>query len=80
MNPSGKVQLVFANFLKTFPIPLISKNPNDIPMWNKKVNEYIDNVFDFAWRFLASDGAILLFHSNDFIVFEVKSYLESYGF
>jgi hypothetical protein len=48
MNLSGKVQFVFANILGYLPIPFISKKPNDIPMWNKKVDEYIVGVFDFA--------------------------------
>jgi hypothetical protein len=54
-------------------------NPNDIPAWNWKVDECIVKIFDFARMFLASDGAILLFHSNDLKVLkEVKSYLKSY--
>ncbi len=37
-------------------------------------------IFDFAHIFLAFDGAVLLFHSDDLRVLkEVKSYLESYG-
>ncbi len=48
MNPCGKVQLVIANVPGNLPIPFISKNPNDIPTWNRKVDEYIDGVFDFA--------------------------------
>ncbi len=48
MNLRGKVQFVFAKVLRNLPIPIISKKPNDIPMWNKKVDEYIVGVFDFA--------------------------------
>jgi hypothetical protein len=48
MNPGGKVQLVTTNVPRNLLIPLISKKPNDTPMWNKKVNEYIVGVFDFA--------------------------------
>jgi hypothetical protein len=65
MNPSAKVQLVFANIPKNFHVPLISRNLDDIPMWNKKVDEYIVGVFDFAQMFLAFDGVVLLFHSDD---------------
>jgi hypothetical protein len=37
--------------------------------------------FDFAHIFLASNGAVLLFHPNDLRVLkEVKSYIKSYGF
>jgi hypothetical protein len=64
MNPNGKVQLVFANVPRNLFVPLISKNLDDILAWNKKVNEYIVEVFDFAHMFLVSDGAILLFHPN----------------
>jgi len=59
----------------------VSKNPNDILAWNKKVDEYIVGVFDFAHIFLAFDGVVLLFHLDDLKVLkEVKSYLESYDF
>jgi len=61
MNPNGKVQLVFANVYGNLLIILVSKNLDDIFVWNKKVNEYIVRVFDFAQMFLAFDGAILLF-------------------
>jgi hypothetical protein len=50
-------------------------------MWKKKVDEYIVKVFDFAQIFLAYDGAILLFHFDEFKVLkEVKFYLERYDF
>jgi hypothetical protein len=60
---------------------LVSKNLDDILVWNKKVNEYIVEVFDFSHIFLAFDGVILLFLQDDLRVLkEVKSYLENYGF
>ncbi len=52
MNPNGKVQLIFIDVLGNFPIPLMSKDPNDIPAWNKKVDEYIIGVFLFCLDFL----------------------------
>ncbi len=48
MNLGGTVQFIFANVLGNLPIPLISNKRNDILMWNKKVDEYIVGVFDFA--------------------------------
>jgi hypothetical protein len=81
MNPSGKVQLVFVNIPRKLLVPFVSKNLDDIPAWNKKVDQYIVGVFDFAHIFLAFDGAVLLFHLNDLRVLrEVKFYLKSYGF
>jgi hypothetical protein len=81
MNPSGKVQLVFADELKNLLVPLVSRNLDDILVWNKNVDEYIVGVFDFAQIFLAFYGVVLLFHPNDLKVLkDVKSYLESYGF
>jgi hypothetical protein len=45
------------------------------------MENYVTFVFDFADKFLASEGAILLFHPNDLHVFkEIRSYLESYSF
>jgi hypothetical protein len=70
-----------ANIIRNLFVPFISRNPNDILAWNKKVDEYIIGVFDFAQMFLASNGAILLFHPDDLKVLkEIKSYLENYGF
>jgi hypothetical protein len=81
MNPSGKVQLIFVDVLGNLLVPLISRNPNDIPTWNRKVDEYIVKVFDFSQIFLASNGVVLLFHLDDFRVLkEVKFYMENYGF
>jgi hypothetical protein len=81
MNLSGKVLLVFANTPKNLLVLLMSKNPDDILAWNKKVDDYIVGVFDFAHIFLAFDGVVLLFHLDDLKVLkEVKSYLESYDF
>jgi hypothetical protein len=76
MNLGGKVQLVIVNVLGNFHVLLISRNPYDIPTWNRKVDEYIDVVFDFAEKFLAFYGAALLFNLDDLrVVKEVKFYL-----
>jgi hypothetical protein len=81
MNPSGKVQLVITNISRNLPIPLVSKNLDDILAWNQKVDEYIVAIFDFVDKFLASNGVVLLFHLDDLkVIREVKSYMESYGF
>jgi hypothetical protein len=75
------VQLLCANVQGNLPIFLVSRNPNDIHAWNKKVDEYIVGVFYFAHIFLVFDGVVLLFHPDDLKVLkEVKSYLKSYGF
>jgi hypothetical protein len=81
MNFGGEVQLVIVNIFRNLPIPFISKDLDDSLAWNWMVSEYIVVVFDFVENFLASNGAVLLFHPNDFkILKEVKFYLESYGF
>jgi hypothetical protein len=41
MNPSGKVLLITIDIPKNLHVPFISRNLNDIPAWNWKVNEYI---------------------------------------
>ncbi len=65
MNPSGKVQLVSIDVFGNLLVPLVSRNPDDILVWNMKVDEYIVGVFDFAHMFLAFDGVVLLFHRDD---------------
>jgi hypothetical protein len=81
MNLGGKVQLVIVDAPRNLHVPFISRNPDDIHAWNQKVDEYIIAIFDFAKKFLAFNGVVLLFHLDDLKVFkEVKSCLESYGF
>jgi len=81
MNLGGKVQLVIVDVHGNLHVPFVSRNPNDIHVWNQKVDEYITIIFDFAKKKLASNGVVLLFHPDDLKVFkEVKSYLKSYGF
>ncbi len=66
---------------KNLLIPLVSTIHSKIPFWNRKVDDYIASIFYFAEKFLAIDGAILLFHLDDlWILNEVRSYLESYRF
>jgi hypothetical protein len=77
----ARFSLSLLTFLENLPIPFVSINLSNILAWNYKVNEYIIVVFDFAYKFLAFDGAMLLFHLNDLkILNKVNSYLESYCF
>jgi hypothetical protein len=48
MNLSGKIQFVFTNVPENLHVPLISRNLDDIPIWNMKFDEYLARVFDFA--------------------------------
>jgi hypothetical protein len=78
MNFGGKVQLVISDVPRNLHVPFISKNLDDIPTWNRKVDEYIAKIFDFFWMFLAFDGVVSLFHLDDLKVMkEVKSCLEA---
>jgi hypothetical protein len=65
MNLGAKVQLVIIVILGNLIVPFVSRNPFDILAWNWKVNKYIATIFDFANKFLASNGVVLLFHMND---------------
>ncbi len=73
--------IVFANVLGDLPIPFNLTSLAKIHVWNRLVEDYVVSVFDFANKFLLSDGVILFFHPNDLHVLkEIKSYLESYSF
>jgi hypothetical protein len=67
MNLGAKVQLVIIDIPRNLNVPFVSRNPFDILAWNRKVNEYITTIFDFAKKFLASNRVVLLFHMNDTI-------------
>jgi hypothetical protein len=34
-------------------------------MWNKWNEDYVASIFNFADKFLATDGVVLLFHPNN---------------
>jgi hypothetical protein len=77
----GKVSLFLADVLGDFLVPFVSPCSTKIHIWNMLVEDYVVFVFDFVDKFLASDGAIFVFHLNDFHVLkEIISYLESYSF
>jgi hypothetical protein len=47
----------------------------------KNVITKVVSIFDFANKFLASDGAILFFHPDDLCILrEIISYLDNYKF
>jgi hypothetical protein len=41
MNPSGKVLLVIIDVPRNLLIPLVSRNPNDILVWNWKITLHL---------------------------------------
>jgi hypothetical protein len=46
-----------------------------------QVEDYVVSIFDFAHKFLASDGVVLLFHPDNLHVLkDIRSYLENYSF
>ncbi len=80
MNPSGKVQLVFADVPRT---SLFLSCIKTYMIFLRGTRSLMSTLLEFFILpiCLASYGAILFFHSNDLRVLkEVKSYLESYGF
>jgi hypothetical protein len=82
MNPSGKVQLVFANVHRNLHVPFMSKNLEMIFLHGirRLMNTLLD-FFYFVQIFLAFDGVVLLFHLDGLRVLkEFKSYLKRYGF
>jgi len=77
----GKVSLFLVDVLGDLLVPFVSPSSTKIHIWNMLVEDYVVFVFDFANKFLASDGAIFVFHLNDLHVLkEIISYLESYSF
>jgi hypothetical protein len=59
----------------------VSTSPIETHVWNRLVGDYMMHVFDFVDKFLACDGAILLFHHDNLCVLrEIRSFLESYSF
>jgi hypothetical protein len=75
------VSLILVDVPRRLPLPFVSTSPIKIHVWNRLVEDYMVHVFDVANKFLASDGAILLFHHDNLHVLkEIRSFLESYSF
>jgi hypothetical protein len=75
------VNLVLADVLGDLPRPFVSPSLAKIHVWTKLVEDYVVFIFNFADKFLASDGAILLFHLDNLRVFKkIKSCLKSFSF
>jgi hypothetical protein len=79
VNPKDNVHLGLDDVPWNLLTPLILIVPSKIPPWNRKVDAYNVSIFDFAKKFLATNGVVLLFHLDDlYVLKEVRSYLESY--
>jgi hypothetical protein len=52
-----------------------------IPLWNELFDNYIENVFIFANKFINKNDVIWIFHANDFwILKDIWFYFEEYFF
>jgi hypothetical protein len=77
VNSEDKFHLVMDDIPRNLLTPLVSTIHSNIPLWNKRVDDYIASIFYFAEKLLAIDGAILLFQPYDLrILNEVKSYFK----
>jgi len=73
--------LVVVEVPSNLPIPFVLEPMSSIPLWNKKVENYVYFVFRFANKYLYSSNVMVYFHDNDLLIFkEIKSFLENSGY
>ncbi len=77
----GKFVLLIVKVLSNLPVPLVSTTTTIVPFWNCHIDNYAYKIFGFANKYLADNGAILLFHDDDtHIQKEIKFILETNGY
>jgi hypothetical protein len=54
--------LIIADIPENLPVPGISTT---VPNWNKRVDNYVEYVFEMADTFLHDDGALVVIHCDD---------------
>lgn len=57
------IDLIIADVPEDLPVPIV--NPDFVPPWNTREEDYLENVFVFADYNLTDDGVILLMHARD---------------
>jgi hypothetical protein len=79
-SPKDITDLVIAQVLGNLPIPHVLDLVLPIPKWNARVDNYVVSIFGFVDKCIARDGCILFFYDDDWVLKEIKSYLENYNF
>ncbi|KAG0605740.1 hypothetical protein M758_9G084500 [Ceratodon purpureus] len=57
------IDMIFADAPEGLPVPVISEH--EVPSWNVREKDYVENLFYFASYHLTDVGCILLMHAKD---------------
>jgi hypothetical protein len=70
------VDLIIAEYPDGLPVPGVSEFPEQVPHWNKHVQNFVKFTIGFCQGYLHDDGALLLFYPDSVqIKKEVFSFL-----
>jgi hypothetical protein len=60
------VDLMIVDIPEGLPVPIVSSPPTSVPVWNLADENFLPLVFDFGSSLVHDNGALLLFHKDNF--------------
>jgi hypothetical protein len=73
----GKPILLIVEVSCNLLVPFVSTPPIVVPFWNRHIDNYVYKIFGFANKYLANNGAILIFYDDDAHVLKESKSLET---
>jgi hypothetical protein len=62
-------------------VPMVSSPASSIPEWNKREDDFLQTVFDFASGLVHDNGVLLLFHPDDLQMrVDIRGCMKAYHF
>jgi hypothetical protein len=78
---TGGVDLMIVDIPEGLPVPMVSSPPTSVPGWNSTDKNFLPLVFDFGSSFVHDNGALLLFHKDDFkLRADIRGFAKAYHF
>jgi hypothetical protein len=80
-DTSVRVDLMIMDIPEGLPIPMVSSLASSIPEWNKRGDDFLQTVFDFASGLVHDNGVLLLFHPDDLQMrADIRGCMKAYHF
>jgi hypothetical protein len=80
-DASAGVDLMIMDIPEGLPVPMVSSPASSVPEWNKRGDDFLQMVFDFASGLVHDNGVLLLFHPDDLqIRADIRGCMKAYHF
>jgi hypothetical protein len=81
LDASVGVDLMIMDIPEGLPVPMVNSPTSSIPEWNKRGDDFLQTVFDFASGLVHDNGVLLLFHPDNLQMrADIRGCMKAYHF